>query len=113
MANTVGCQEFFSYLFKPGVCGFSKPSVSRAIGLLRDEGLVKVDKDGYLKLTEAGQILSKRIYERHTVLSQLFMRLGVDEAVASEDACRMEHYISEKSFRAVKTFLEKQDGTEK
>ena len=68
---------------------------------------MKVDKDGYLKLTEAGQILSKRIYERHTVLSQLFMRLGVDEAVASEDACRIEHYISDTTFDAIKRHMEK------
>ena len=70
-----------------GYMGFSKPSVSRAISLLKSEGLVKIDKDGYLKLTEAGLILSKRIYERHTVLSHLFTLLGVDEKVASEDAC--------------------------
>lgn len=87
--------------------GFSKPSVSRAISLLKSEGLVKIDKDGYLKLTEAGLILSKRIYERHTVLSHLFTRLGVDEKVASEDACRIEHYISDETFSAIKRHMEK------
>lgn len=87
--------------------GFSKPSVSRAIGLLKSEGLVKIDDSGYLKLTEAGKILSKRIYERHTVLSQLFIRLGVDEKVASEDACRVEHYISDETFDAIKRHMEK------
>lgn len=87
--------------------GFSKPSVSRAIGLLKSEGLVKIDKDGYLKLTEAGTILSKRIYERHTVLSKLFMQLGVDEKTASDDACRIEHYISDTTFDAIKRHMEK------
>ena len=87
--------------------GFSKPSVSRAISLLKTEGLVKIDKDGYLKLTEAGLILSKRIYERHTVLSRLFTLLGVDEKIASEDACRIEHYISDETFSAIKRHMEK------
>ena len=87
--------------------GFSKPSVSRAIGLLKSEGLVKIDGSGYLMLTEAGKILSKRIYERHTVLSQLFIRLGVDEKIASEDACRVEHYISDETFDAIKRHMEK------
>ena len=87
--------------------GFSKPSVSRAIGLLKSEGLVKIDKDDYLKLTEAGLILSKRIYERHTVLSKLFTQLGVDEKIASEDACRIEHYISDETFSAIKRHMEK------
>ena len=87
--------------------GFSKPSVSRAIGLLKDEGLVKKDSDGYLKLTAAGEILAKRIYERHTVLSTLFMKLGVDEETAAEDACRIEHYISDKTFDAIKAYMKK------
>ena len=87
--------------------GFSKPSVSRALGLLKEEGLVKKDKDGYLKLTEAGEILAKRIYERHTVLTQMFMDLGVDEETATEDACRVEHYISDKTFDAIKAHIKK------
>ncbi|MCR5530236.1 MAG: metal-dependent transcriptional regulator [Lachnospiraceae bacterium] len=87
--------------------GFSKPSVSRAIGLLKGEGLVKIDKDGYLKLTEGGSILAKRIYERHTVLSTLFMQLGVEEKIASDDACRIEHYISDTTFEAIKRHMEK------
>ena len=82
--------------------GYSKPSVSRAIGLLMDEGLVKKNDDGHLKLTEAGNIMAKSIYERHTVLTQLFINLGVDEKTAAEDACRMEHYISDASFQAVR-----------
>ncbi len=88
-----------------GHLGYSKPSVSRAVGLLRDEGLVKKDTDGYFKLTEAGEILAKRIYERHTVLTTLFINLGVDEKTASEDACRIEHYISDKTFDAIKAHM--------
>lgn len=87
--------------------GYSKPSVSRAVGLLRDEGLVKKDTEGYFKLTEAGEIMAKRIYERHTVLTTLFIYLGVDEKTASEDACRIEHYISDKTFDAIKAHMKK------
>ncbi len=87
--------------------GYSKPSVSRAIGLLKNEGLVKKDDDGYLKLTEAGKIMAKRIYERHTVLTRLFINLGVDEKIATEDACRIEHYISDETFDAVKAHMAK------
>ena len=89
--------------------GYSKPSVSRALGLLKDEGLVKKDNDGYLKLTAAGEILAKRIYERHTVLTTLFKNLGVDEETAAEDACRIEHYISDKTFDAIKAHMKKYD----
>lgn len=85
--------------------GYSKPSVSRALGLLRDEGLVKKDSYGFVKLTEAGTILASRIYERHTVLTQMFINLGVDEDTATEDACRVEHYISDKTFNAIKAHM--------
>lgn len=85
--------------------GYSKPSVSRALGLLKDEGLIKKDKDSYIKLTQAGEILAKRIYERHTVLTKLFVGLGVDEETATEDACRIEHYISDKTFDAIKAHM--------
>lgn len=87
--------------------GFSKPSVSRALGLLKDEGLIKKDDSGFIKLTEAGNILAKRIYERHTVLTKLFMGLGVDEETATEDACRIEHYISDTTFDAIKAHMAK------
>ena len=90
--------------------GYSKPSVSRALGILRDEGLLKKDDAGNLKLTEAGEILAKRIYERHTVLTKMFVSLGVDEATAAEDACRVEHYISDTTFDAIKTHM-KQYGS--
>ena len=85
--------------------GFSKPSVSRALGLLKDEGLIKKDSNGFLKLTEAGNILAKRIYERHTVLTKLFIGLGVDEKTAADDACRIEHYISDTTFDAIKAHM--------
>ncbi len=87
--------------------GFSKPSVSRALGLLKDEGLIKKDENSYIRLTKAGEILAKNIYERHTVLSDLFIRLGVDKKTATEDACRIEHYISDKTFDAIKKHIEK------
>lgn len=87
--------------------GYSKPSVSRAVGLLKKDGLLLMDEFGYLKLTEAGEEKAKRIYERHTVLSMLLIRLGVDEETATEDACRIEHYISDRSFEAIKAHLRK------
>ena len=85
--------------------GYSKPSVSRAVGLLRKDGLLLMDETGELKLTEVGEEKAKRIYERHTVLSRLLMNLGVDEATATEDACRIEHYISDRSFEAIKAHM--------
>ncbi len=87
--------------------GYSKPSVSRAVGLLKKDGLLLMDETGALKLTEAGEARAKIIYERHTVLSKLLMNLGVDEKTATEDACRIEHYISEKSFDAIKAHMRK------
>ena len=91
--------------------GYSKPSVSRAVGLLKKDGLLLMDETGSLKLTEAGEEKAKRIYERHTVLSRLLMNLGVDEATATEDACRIEHYISDRSFEAIKAHM-RQYGAE-
>ena len=87
--------------------GFSKPSVSRAVGLLKKEGMITVDGNGYISLTEAGEAKAKHIYERHTVLSRLFIGLGVDEETAVEDACRIEHYISDRTFDAIKAHMEK------
>ena len=87
--------------------GFSKPSVSRAIGILKRDGLVTTDEQGCLKLTEAGESKAKIIYERHQLLSRLLMNLGVDEKTATEDACRIEHYISEKTFDAIKEHVKK------
>ena len=84
--------------------GFSKPSVSRAVGLLRENGYISVDHDGYITLTETGNAVAGKMYERHTWLTQFLVRLGVDEKIASEDACKIEHYISDASFEAIKNY---------
>ena len=81
--------------------GFSKPSVSRAVGLLKQGGYLLMDKEGYLTLTESGLDVAKKIYERHTLLSKFLVRLGVDEKTAAEDACKMEHDISQQTFEAI------------
>ena len=82
--------------------GFSKPSVSRAIGLLKSGGYVEMDRDGTLTLTESGREIAEKIYERHTLLTGFLIRLGVDEKIAAQDACKMEHDISDESFEAMK-----------
>ena len=82
--------------------GYSKPSVSRAIGLLKSGGYVVMDGDGSLFLTDEGQKTAAKIYERHTMLTKFLVRLGVDEKTAMEDACKMEHDISEQTFAAIK-----------
>ena len=85
--------------------GFSKPSVSRAIGLLKSGGYVNMDKDGSLTLTEEGINVAKKIYERHTLLTRFLKQLGVSDETASFDACKMEHDISDESFEAIKKFV--------
>ena len=82
--------------------GFSKPSVSRAVGILKNAGYLSVDKDGYLSLTALGLERAEKTYERHRVLTDFFMSIGVSQEAASEDACRIEHVISDETFRAVK-----------
>ena len=82
--------------------GYSKPSVSRAVGLLKDGVYVIADPDGHLTLTDAGREIAEKIYERHTVLTAFLVRLGVDPETAAEDACKMEHDISDTSFQAIK-----------
>lgn len=86
--------------------GFSKPSVSRAVGLLRKEGFIEVDKSGYLSLTDEGRTLALKMYERHKLLTAFFVELGVDEDIASEDACKIEHHISDETFAAIKRRVE-------
>ena len=81
--------------------GFSKPSVSRAVGLLKQGGYLLMDKEGYLTLTESGLDVAKKIYERHTLLSKFLVRLGVDEKTAAEDACKIEHDISQQTYDAI------------
>ena len=85
--------------------GYSKPSVSRAIGLLKSGGYLTVGADGALELTDAGYEVAERIFERHTIITNLLVLLGVDEKTASEDACKIEHDISDKSFEAIKKHL--------
>lgn len=90
--------------------GFSKPSVSRAVGLLRENGYLTVDRAGCLSLTPAGRAIGAKIYERHTLLTEFLTRLGVDKETAAEDACKMEHDISDASFAAIKAHVEKNKG---
>ena len=82
--------------------GYSKPSVSRAMGILKQAGYVTADKDGFLSLTETGLDLARKIFERHMVLTRLLTSMGVSTATAAEDACKIEHVISEESFEALK-----------
>lgn len=87
--------------------GFSKPSVSRAVGILKKGGYVVMDKDGYLLFTDSGLEVAKKIYERHTTLTDFLVRLGVDKNTAVEDACKMEHDISDETFEALKRHANK------
>lgn len=89
--------------------GYSKPSVSRAVSLLKQGGYVLMDKDGLLTLTDTGKAVAKKIFERHTVLSGLLVSLGVNEETAVQDACKIEHVISDESFAAIKRYLERTD----
>lgn len=82
--------------------GYSKPSVSRAVGLLKSGGYITVDEAGFIRLTGIGLEIAEKIYERHTLLTDMLKQLGVEEKVASEDACRIEHVISDASFSAIK-----------
>lgn len=87
--------------------GYSKPSVSRAMGLLKNGDYILVDKEGFITLTDMGREIAEKIYERHTLLTQFLIALGVDAETASEDACKMEHSISDASFDAIKAHAEK------
>lgn len=86
--------------------GYSKPSVSRAVGLLKSGGYLTVEANGALHLTEEGRAIGEKIYNRHTILTALLMRLGVDRDTAAEDACRMEHAISDATFEAIQKHME-------
>ncbi len=85
--------------------GFSKPSVSRAVGILKKNGYLLMDKDGYLTLTPEGRRIGEKIYDRHTTLTSFLIKLGVSEKTAAEDACKMEHDISDASFDAIKEHI--------
>ncbi len=85
---------------------YSKPSISRGIGILKDDGYVTVDDGGFLNLTESGRAIAEKIYERHRVLAAFFESIGISEETASADACRIEHVISDETFSAIKKFIE-------
>ena len=89
--------------------GFSKPSVSIALKKLRQNGYVTIDDGGYISLTDSGREIAERVFERHRLISKLLMALGVDEEVAKEDACRIEHDLSVESFEAIKEYCRKQE----
>ena len=85
---------------------YSKPSVSRAMGILKNAGYITVDKHGHITLTDEGLEIANKMYERHTLLTNFLIKLGVDSDTATEDACKIEHHISEASFDAIKRFVE-------
>jgi len=85
--------------------GYSKPSVSRAVNLLKDSGYITVDDAGYIALTECGVEVASRIFERHNLLTRLFVQLGVSEAAAAEDACKIEHFLSDETFERIKDYM--------
>ena len=85
---------------------YSKPSVCRAVGILKKDGYIAVDKDGYISLTNLGVDTANKIFQRHTVLTNLLIKLGIDKETASEDACRIEHVISDTTFEAIKKYVE-------
>lgn len=85
--------------------GYSKPSVSRAVGILRSGGYIEVDSDGFITLTEEGRYVAEKTYERHRVLSGFFEQIGVSADTAAEDACKIEHDISDETFEALKKYI--------
>lgn len=85
--------------------GYSKPSVSRAMGLLRQRGYIEIDVNGYITLTDSGNELASKILERHHILTQFLVRIGVDPEIAAEDACKIEHVISDESFHKFKEYV--------
>ena len=87
--------------------GYSKPSVSRAMSILKSGGYINVDKNGFITLTDSGLDVANKIYERHTLITDFLVRIGVSPDIATEDACKIEHHISEESFEAIKNYLEK------
>ncbi len=85
--------------------GFSKPSVSRAVGKLKADGYIYVDKSGYITLTESGRAIAERIYDRHNTLEKIFVTMGVDQETAEDDACKLEHYLSDTTYEAMKKYF--------
>lgn len=91
--------------------GYSKPSVSRAVGILKKDGFIQVNRAGFITLTDSGRAVAEKIYERHTTFTELLVRLGVDQETAAMDACRLEHAISDKSFAAIKSLVKRFSDT--
>ena len=85
--------------------GYSKPSVSRAVGLLKKDAFITVEKEGYIHLTDKGLAMAEKILERHTILTDLLVRLGVSQETATNDACRIEHVISDENFEAIRNHM--------
>ena len=103
-----------SYVRSIDVCehmGYSKPSVSRAIGILRKAEYITVDKNGHIFLTDEGRAIAERIYERHTIFTHFLTLIGVSPEAASEDACKIEHTISDESFAAIKRFIDEKSSS--
>ena len=94
--RSVDISEYMSY---------SKPSVSRAVGLLKKEGFITVEKDGFIHLTDKGLTQAEKILDRHTILTQMLIKLGVPREIASNDACRIEHVVSDETFEAIRNHL--------
>lgn len=82
--------------------GFSKPSISHAVGVLRDGGFLTMDEDGFLHLTDIGRDVAEKIYERHQFFTEQFIAAGVDPEIAERDACRIEHAISQDTFEKIR-----------
>lgn len=87
--------------------GYSKPSVSRAMGILKNGGMIDIDADGYIHLTDEGKSVAEEVYARHGILAKALMMVGVSKETAEEDACRIEHYISNETVKCLKSFIEK------
>ena len=87
--------------------GYSKPSVSRAVSLLKNGGYIRMDEENYITLTDSGLEIAKKIYDRHTLLTDMLVGLGVPQEIASQDACKMEHGISDESLEAIRRYLGK------
>ena len=85
--------------------GYSKPSVSRAVGLLKKDDFITVEKEGFIHLTDKGLTTAEKILERHTILTKLLIRLGVGQETASNDACRIEHVVSDETFEAIRNHM--------
>ncbi len=98
-------QEFVRSIDVVNYTGYSKPSVSRAVNLLKDNGYISIEDNGHITLKESGLAVAESMYERHTILTQLLCKLGVDKETAAADACKIEHVISSETFEKIKNHL--------